>query len=66
MGKAATVSSRDSPHVPDVYLDAGPHPHQSRLSPCRSLSDIISFDKSRVCSTSSKDEKLLTQSAFCL
>ena len=48
MAKAVTVSSRASPHVPDVYLDAGPHPHQSRLSAGRSLSDIIGFDRSRV------------------
>ncbi len=48
MAEAVTVSSCDSPHVPDVYLDAGPHPHQSRLSAGRSLSDIIGFDHSRV------------------
>lgn len=49
MVKAVTVGSRDSPHVPDVYLDAGPHLHQNRLSAARSLSDIIGFDHSKVC-----------------
>lgn len=36
MVKAVTVSSSDSPHAPDVYLDAGPHPHQtiSQLVDC--------------------------------
>lgn len=29
MVKAETVSSRDSPHVLDVNLDACPHPHQA-------------------------------------
>lgn len=53
-------------HVPDVYLDAGPHPHQSRLSACRSLADIIGFDHSRVCQTLAKVRKLLTWSAFAV
>lgn len=48
MLKAVSVSSCDSPHSPDVYLDAGPHPHQSRLSAGRSRSVIIGFDNSGV------------------
>lgn len=46
--KAASVSSRDSSPVPDVNLDAGLHPHQSRLSAAGSLSDIIGFDHSKL------------------
>lgn len=58
-GLSVSVSSRDSPHVPDVYLDAGPHPHQSRLSAGRSLSDIIGFDHAGVCETSAKTPNFL-------
>lgn len=59
-----SVSSRDSPHVPDVYLDAGPHPHQSRLSAGRSLSDIIGFDHAGVCETSAKARNFSTINPF--